>query len=200
MTRSSDRARSNRGVAAPRDRTLQHAVTLTDADLVLAPMDVEHVSQDYVDWLNDPEVVAQTEQAGSRHTLDSVQAYVASTLRAPDGVMWRLLLAGTHVGNIRLSSIHPVHRRASLGLIIGSGQARGKGLGPRAIELATAHAFRGLELNKVFAGMFASNAASRRAFEKAGFIVEATLRRHAWYDGGFVDVQMMARFRPLEAV
>lgn len=178
---------------------MRHAATLTDADLVLAPMDVDDVSQDYVDWLNDPEVVAQTEQAGARHTIDSVQAYVDSTLRAPDAAMWRILLSGTHVGNVRLSSINRVHRRAGLGLIIGAGDARRKGLGPRAIELATAHAFRGLELNKVFAGMFASNEASRRAFEKAGYVIEATLQRHAWHEGNFVDVHMMARFCPPES-
>lgn len=175
------------------------ATTLTDADLVLAPMEERYVSQNYVEWLNDPVVVAQTEQAGLRHTIESVRTYVASTLQSPDAAMWRILVSGTHVGNIRLSSIHPIHRRAGLGLIIGAAEARGKGVGRRAIALATAHAFQELNLNKVFAGMFASNAASRRAFEKAGYVLEGTLQRHAWHDGGFVDVQMMARFRPLEA-
>ena len=162
-------------------------------------MDEAHVSQDYVDWLNDPKIVAQTEQAGLWHTIESVRAYVAFTLQSPDAAMWRIMLSGAYVGNVRLSSIHPVHRRAALGLIIGAAEARGKGVGPRAIALVTAHAFEGLELNKVFAGMFASNRASRRAFEKAGYALEATLQRHAWHDGGFIDVQMMARFGPTEA-
>jgi len=178
---------------------LRYTMTLTDADLVLAPMEERHVSQEYVEWLNNPIVVAQTEQAGLRHTIESVRTYVASTLQSPDAAMWRILVAGTHVGNIRLSSIHPIHRRAGLGLIIGAAEARGKGVGSRAIGLATAHAFRVLNLNKVFAGMFAANEASRRAFEKAGFVLEGTLQRHAWHESGFVDVHMMARFRPLEA-
>jgi len=178
---------------------MHRAKTLTDEDLSLAPLTAEHVSQEYVRWLNDPSVVRQTEQSGTIHTARSLRAYVDAAVQAQDSVLWRILLSGQHIGNLRLSGIHEVHCRASLGLLIGAAEARGKGLGPRVISLATRHAFEDLRLNKVFAGMFATNEPSRRAFENAGYCVEATLRNHAWHDGRFVDVLMMARFSAQEA-
>lgn len=174
---------------------MRHESTLHDDDLCLAPLDPSHVGSDYVAWLNDPQVVGQTEQSAREHTVDSVRAYVEATLDAPDALIWRILLASAHVGNIRLSNIHRIHRRAAVALIIGHSSARGRGLGPRAIKLVVDYALGELGLNKVTAGLYASNPASGRAFEKAGFHLEATLRRHAWHDGAFIDVLQMARFQ-----
>lgn len=173
---------------------MRHDDLIADGDLCLAPLEVTHVGPRYVGWLNDPATVDQTEQSGRTHSLESVTAYVEETLRAPDALIWRIVAAGAHVGNLRLSGIHRLHRRASIALIIGEPETRGRGLGTRAIRLAADHALHRLGLNKVTAGLYATNTASRRAFEKAGFQLEATLRRHAWHEQGFVDVLQMARF------
>lgn len=157
-------------------------------------MEPIHVTSRYIAWLNDPLTVAQTEQSGLRHSLASVKDYVESTLNAPNALIWRILFAGSHVGNLRLSNIHMTHRRASIGLILGEAHARGHGLGPRAIRLAARYGFESLELHKLIAGLYATNTASQRAFEKAGFRVEAVLRCHAWHEQRFVDVIQMAQF------
>jgi [ribosomal protein S5]-alanine N-acetyltransferase len=171
-----------------------HRPTLRDGELCLAPLEVADVSERYVGWLNDPQTVGQTEQSGLTHTGASVRAYVEAALRAPDALIWRILLGDDHVGNVRLSGIQETHRRASIGLIIGDAGVRGHGVGTRVIRLVARYAIDDLHLNKVTAGIYATNTASRRAFEKAGFQLEAVLRRHAWHEGRFIDVFQFAHF------
>lgn len=166
----------------------------SDTGVSLAPLGPEHVTDTYVGWLNDPAVIRFTE-IRSGETLESVRTYVAATNKAPNTGIWRILVDGdSHVGNIRLSNIRWVHRRAEVAMLIGSRAHWGRGIGATAIGLLSAHAFEKLTLHKLTAGILEPNVRSRRAFEKAGFNCEAVLRRHALTDGAYCDVLLMTRF------
>ena len=173
---------------------------LADERMRLAPFLPEHVCQAYVGWLNDPDVVRFTEARFAPHTVATARAYVAENLASDNAYLWRILggedAEGIHVGNLRLGNIDRHHRRGTIALIIGAAEARGQGIGPRAIELAAAYGFEQLGLDKIFAGMYANNTPSIRAFAKAGFEPEARLRGHHVYQGARIDGVIMARFRP----
>ena len=174
---------------------MEHDATLWGPKVRLAPLRVEHVTEEYVAWLNDPLVTAHTEITPGSQTLESARAYLQRTLVSPNALIWRILtMDGVHIGNIRLSDINLDHSRAWVALIIGRRESWGKGLGPEAIRLVCDHAEVQLGLNKLCAGIYAVNPASLRAFEKAGFTLEATLRRHARFNGRFIDVWHMAHF------
>lgn len=173
---------------------MRHQVTLGDGPVRLDPLLPEHATDAYVAWLNDPAVTGKTEQRYQQHTVNSVRAYIESTLDAADALIWRITLDGRHVGNIRLSQVNRHHARAMIALIIGESACRGRGVGSAAIDLLARHALSALGLHKVTAGIYSTNMASRRAFEKAGFHLEATFREHAREDGRFIDVWEMARF------
>jgi RimJ/RimL family protein N-acetyltransferase len=53
----------------------------------------------------------------------------------------------------------------------------GKGIATKAIKAATSYAFRDFDIVRVYAESFADNAGSRKALEKAGFRLEATLKK-----------------------
>jgi RimJ/RimL family protein N-acetyltransferase len=54
----------------------------------------------------------------------------------------------------------------------------GKGIATQAIKAATSYAFKDFDIVRVYAEPFSDNIGSRRALEKAGFTLEATLRRN----------------------
>lgn len=56
------------------------------------------------------------------------------------------------------------------------------------------YGFRERRLNKVAARTYATNAASERVLEKAGFERGATLEREAFVEGAYVDVNCWRRF------
>lgn len=72
----------------------------------------------------------------------------------------------------------------------------GRGLATAAVEAVTEHAFSvHPELHRLFAVPFASNAASARVLQKAGYTLEGTLRRSAIKDGRLLDQWMYAIVR-----
>ena len=84
---------------------------------------------------------------------------------------------------------------AEVGYWLGSG-FRGKGVATAALRLMSGHAFRAHpELRRLYAVPFASNRASARVLEKAGYRLEGTLRQSAVKDGRILDQWMYALLR-----
>jgi RimJ/RimL family protein N-acetyltransferase len=65
-----------------------------------------------------------------------------------------------------------------------------------AVRAATAYAFSGLGMHRVFALPFAHNAASRRVLEKAGYVLEGRLRYSAVKAGRVLDQWLYATYAP----
>jgi RimJ/RimL family protein N-acetyltransferase len=101
--------------------------------------------------------------------------------------------SGHHIGNTWLWDIDRRHRRAELRIVVGERASHGHGCGTEAIELMAGYALAALELHKVLAYVLATNPRARRAFEKAGFELEGTLRQDRWMDDRYVDVDILAR-------
>jgi RimJ/RimL family protein N-acetyltransferase len=98
-----------------------------------------------------------------------------------------------HIGNVWLWDIDDRHRHAELRIVIGSSTHQGHGAGTEAIALICQHAFTQLNLRRVYAYVLAINPRARRAFEKAGFALEGTLRDDRWTDGGFTDAYLLGK-------
>ncbi len=72
----------------------------------------------------------------------------------------------------------------------------GKGIATTALRLMTRHAFEAdPELRRLYAVPYASNAASARVLEKAGYTLEGTLRQSVIKDGQVLDQWMYAIVR-----
>ena len=63
----------------------------------------------------------------------------------------------------------------------------GKGIATRAIKAATSYAFNNFDIVRVYAEPFADNTGSRKALEKAGYSLEATLKRNVIKNGIIKD-------------
>ena len=140
-------------------------------------------------WFNDLHVTAYMNKGGFPNT-ESVQGEIFERLhQSRQDVQMGVTLtrAKELVGVIGLHRIDWVHRRGEISVVIGDPDAQGKGVATEAISLMVNHAFGKLNLHKVTAGMWATNGASRRAFEKNGFLLEGTFRDSYWLQTGYVD-------------
>ncbi|MFC7176520.1 GNAT family N-acetyltransferase [Halosegnis marinus] len=100
---------------------------------------------------------------------------------------------GERVGLIGYEPVEEPWGVAELGYFLDPG-AWGNGYATAAVELVTTHAFRERRYEKVVAGVYATNPASARVLEKAGFEREAVLEREAFRDGERVDLHRYALF------
>jgi ribosomal-protein-alanine N-acetyltransferase len=91
------------------------------------------------------------------------------------------------VGSIGIVSKSDIYRKNfEIGYFLAE-EYWGKGIATRAIKAATTYAFKDFDIVRVYAEPFSDNTASRRALEKAGFSLEATLRRNVIKNGIIKD-------------
>ncbi len=147
-------------------------IVVTGPRMELRVLQTNAVSTAYVAWLNDPEVNRFLECRFVHQTTDSVRAFVASTLAAPNSLPLAITVGTSHIGNIKLGPIDPNHGSGEVGLLIGERSHWGQGFATEAIDTLAAWAFDTVGLAKLTAGAYASNEGSIRAFARAGFSTE----------------------------
>ena len=171
---------------------------LENYPVVLAPFQAADITDRYLSWLSDDEVSRYTEISAPPGGKEEAVEYVEAQVRSASTLFWRILLEGEHVGNLRAAGIAGPHSRATVALIIGEQAARGRSVGSTAITMATEYLFS-IGLRKVTAGMYELNQASKAAFLKAGYHVEAVLKDHYICNGQFTDGVLVARFNQQRA-
>lgn len=151
------------------------------------------VGSTYLSWLKDPEIVRYTEARHEDASLESLYEYIQAISSKEDEHLFGIFqrVDGRHVGNIKLGPIHPRHRSASLGLIIGEKAFWGRGYASEAIGLTVRVAFEMLNLNKLTAGVISDNIASIKAFKNNLFIVEGVRRKQNYCAGHYQDVVLL---------
>jgi len=166
--------------------------------LYLRDVELSDATDRYAAWMNDGTVTRFMETRGSSHTVQTLRDYIASMQAKPYTLFLAIVVrdGDRHIGNIKLGPVDQVHRYADVALVIGEKDCWGRGYAAEAIALVSDHAFAQLGARKLTAGCYRGNVGSMRAFERAGYHVEAVKRSQYWCDGEFQDGLLMARFHP----
>jgi RimJ/RimL family protein N-acetyltransferase len=98
------------------------------------------------------------------------------------------------VGRVTLFDIDPVTGSAALGIAVGPADW-GRGYGTDAVNAIVDFGFGELRLERIWLGTASDNVRARRAYARAGFIVEARQRRAYVDRGSFVDEILMSILR-----
>jgi ribosomal-protein-alanine N-acetyltransferase len=155
----------------------------------LRPISLDDCTERYVSWLRDPEVNQYLETRWVEQSLESVRAFVIATGRDPASHLMAITDAESdrHIGNIKIGPIRSHHNDADLSYFIGDRDYWGRGCATEAIQLAVRLGFERLGLHRLQAGIYATNAGSGRALEKAGFVRDAVLHRQLLGPSGWED-------------
>lgn len=151
---------------------MELSAPIRTARLILRTLTPADATPRYLGWMRDPEVNRYLEARLAEHTLESLQGFIETCNAGPDLLLGICLADGSHVGNIKLGPVNAYHAHAAIGLLIGERASWGEGYATEAIDGLTAHAFSTMSLEKLYAGAYAANAGSIRAFLKAGWIEE----------------------------
>jgi aminoglycoside 2''-phosphotransferase len=160
----------------------EHNVTLRDEDLVLRPMteaDWDILSE----WNRDPQVLYYSEGGDvQEYDLATVQQIYRGT--SQNALCFVIEFEGVPIGECwlqrmnleRILAEYPGRDCRRVDLMIGEKEFWGRGLGTRTIRLLVELAFKQEEADAVFACEVGDyNPRSRRAFEKVGFEVYASI-------------------------
>lgn len=100
------------------------------------------------------------------------------------------------IGYLFIQNINSVHRSADIGIRIGEEKNRGQGYGKEALTMALDYCWRHLNLNRIGLIVFRNNQRAISIYKAAGFHAEGRLKKLFFIDGSWVDVLLMAAFRP----
>jgi RimJ/RimL family protein N-acetyltransferase len=99
------------------------------------------------------------------------------------------------IGEVSLGHIDRKGGSAELGIFIGEPDEWGKGYGTDAVNALVDFGFGELRLERIWLEVWTENARARRAYEKAGFVYEATLRNDRYEGGRFTSGDVMSILR-----
>ena len=174
---------------------MEASPTLFTGRLRLVPFSEQHLTAQYVGWLNDVETVQYSELRHLQHTMASCRSYWESVRRSGHH-FWAAETrdgAGRHIGNLTAYVDRP-NQVAEVSILIGEGQARGKGLGLEAFAAVCGWLLGEGGMRKVMAGAMASNQAMIRLMRRLGMHADGVRSRHFLLHGQEVDAIHMALF------
>lgn len=172
---------------------------LVGKQVCLRPLTLEDVSDDYIAWMNDYEIVKYTESRFTTHTRQSINEFVKKANTATAHTFAIVAKdSNKHIGNIKLDGIDERLHDGDVGLIIGRKEYHGRGIATECIRLVTEYAFKQLGLQRVWCGIYAPNIGSIKAFNKAGWEIFATEPQSCYFEGKYVDCHKMHKINDLE--
>ena len=148
--------------------------------LVLRDIRVEDISQDYVRWLNNPEVNEFLEIRFAPQDDQSVRAYVESKLCDTKNTKHFGIYdqdGQRLVGTVTLPHIDWNHSFADISFVVGYPGARGKGYATEAVHGIAYYMFRESGLVKLWGGFYEGHSASEKVFLKNGFQAEGRVKK-----------------------
>lgn len=161
-------------------------VYISGKRIILRPLMEEDFNEEYLGWLNDPEVNRYSQRRPYPVNWQGMTSY-NEYLKADSTRGFNLAIvvkdSGKHIGNAALLNIHPINRCADLAILIGNKEYWNKGYASEAIYHLTKHAFRSMNLHKIIVGSF--NPAFIRCVEKLGWGKEGEFKERIWSDGCF---------------
>ncbi len=121
------------------------------------------------------------------YTRDAGKLWLEAVLRADPRTRWAIAAGGEFAGSIGVTpKSHEERCTAEIGYWLGE-PFWGRGIMTEALTAVTRYAIDTHGLTRIYALPFAWNVPSCRVLEKAGYVLEARLRKSAIKDGSITD-------------
>lgn len=174
--------------------TLIKIPVLQSSRLILKPLSKKFITQEYVNWMNDEEVI-RFMNSGGDYTLKKLNDYIEKVEKNPI-YFWAITTKNEkrHIGNIKIDPIDKVNRSGEYGIMIGNKNFQGKGFASEASRLVIEYCFKNLQLRKVNLGVLAKNKLAINLYKTLGFSIEGIFRKHLFHKGKFEDLFRMSTF------
>ena len=151
------------------------------------------VTMEYVDWMNDPEVVQYTRQSDRLHSAESVTRYAEQQLASKAAHLFGIFHEGLHIGNIKLGPVEGRKGCAEVGYIIGRKDYWNKGVASAVVRAVADFGLKELGLGSIEADCHEENVASVKALRNAGFEIEGHFTGECAPNGESVDQVKLSR-------
>lgn len=171
--------------------------TLESDRLFYKTLSLEHCTEKYVSWLNDPEVYKFLETGGNQ-TMETLRDYLTAVEAKPDMLFWAIHLkhSNEHIGNIKIDPVNKRHGLGEYGILMGEKSEWGKGYAKEASRTILDYCFKTLNLRKITLGVVEQNTVAYGLYKAIGFKEEGVYKKHWFFVNEYLDIVRMAAFNP----
>jgi RimJ/RimL family protein N-acetyltransferase len=173
-----------------KQETLNAPLELTGSVVTLRSFSSVNLTEDYLGWLRDPQLMKFSNQRFRSHSMESCRAYFES-FAGSDNLFIAIYHEGAFIGTMTAYR-SLVHGTADIGLLIGAG-VQGKGLGKDAWATMMAHLLAS-GTRKVTGGTLRCNEAMVRIMQSCGMQADGVRTAQELVDGVPQDILYFAKF------
>ena len=151
----------------------------------------------FLRWINDAETNRFLIRGDFPMGWDDEVEWLDKISRRKEGELY-LGIEVPELGLVGLTSLKVeswVNQTAVTGTMIGEAAARGRGYGTEAKMLLLGHAFRRLNLRKVYSNVYAPNERSLACQKRCGYVEEGRFKDDVFLAGSYHDVITLAAWR-----
>lgn len=160
-------------------------VFLMSSEIYLRPLEENDLKSNYKFWLNDQEVVAHNSHGRFPYSYENLLNYVKNTIISNNIIVLAIIdkKSKKHIGNISLQSINWIDRNAEIAFLLGDKNFWSKGIMFEAGKLLINHAFKTLNIHRIYCGTSSNNISMQKLALKLGMVKEGE-RKDAIYNNG----------------
>lgn len=151
--------------------------------LVLQPLSLNHLSQDYINWLNDPDVTMYMESGGN-YNLEQLRNFLEEQERK-DILFWAIHIkeSNKHIGNIKIDPINISENSGEYGIMMGDKLEWGKGYAKEASINIINYCFKKIGFSKITLGVVEDNISAVELYIRLGFKIVSKNNNTGMYQG-----------------
>lgn len=131
-------------------------------------------------------------------TIKNIRALMNQEIKSPYNIIFIVCDSKSQkeiIGMVGLYEIDETSRKAEMRIIIGNKEYWGKGYGTEITEMINFYGFDRLNFNRIHLGVTEENKGGVRAYEKAGYTYEGTLKQEMYRNSRYYDAIRMAILR-----
>ncbi len=140
---------------------------------IFKPLTVGNITDDYVSWLNNPDVNQFLEVRHKKQTQKTVHDYICSFYNQEEKYIWGIYHNGKMIGTANLTDVDRTRKIAGFGLMIGDTNYWGRLASDEAFKFVLNFAFNELGMGSVYAVCADENIGINFAVKKMGFTRES---------------------------
>ncbi len=170
------------------------AIELESERLFFEPLSLKHLSQTYVNWLNNKEVNRFLESRGG-YTLETLESYLVK--HEKKGILfWAIHIKKSqkHIGNIKIDPIDLEQNSGEYGIMMGDTSEWGKGYAKEASRVILNHCFKDLKLSQITLGVVDKNKEALKLYENIGFEYISTIYDYGVYENEMCNCIRMIKY------
>ena len=143
---------------------------------LLRELEIKDVTERYLSWLHDTKAKQFITFAKKEKDLSDLKEYVQHRIGRDDILFLGIFEKATqlHIGNIKFEPVNSELGYAIMGMLIGDPDFRGKGVAAEVLRASAQWLQKNQQVSQIVLGVSLDNPEAIRAYEKVGFVKNAT--------------------------